>query len=264
MQASSTLIADRVVEAILARRITPGMRLGEQQLATIFGVSRTVVREALTRLSERGVITVSTRRGWFVIEPSLAEAEEAFAARRIVELGLLRARREVDAATLKTLRAHIARERAALRGQDVGLRSFLLGDFHVCLAGCLGNGLLSDVLRDLTARTTLIAMLYQSTHDADDSCSEHVGIVDALARGDHETASALMDAHIGHVQHGLQRETAVDPLTQLRDALAPVHVTATATSPMAAHRGKPDTPRTTASRRPRKPASQPRPSKEPA
>ena len=46
-----------------------------------------------------------------------------------------------------------------------------LGDFHVCLAECLGNSLLADTLRDFTARTTLIAMPYQSSHDAAQSCS---------------------------------------------------------------------------------------------
>ena len=44
-----------------------------------------------------------------------------------------------------------------MQGDDVGTRSFLLGDFHVCLAECLGNNLLADTLRDFTARTTLIA-----------------------------------------------------------------------------------------------------------
>ena len=43
----------------------------------------------------------------------------------------------------------------ASKGDDVGLRSFLLEDFHVCLAECLGNTLLADTLRDFTARTTL-------------------------------------------------------------------------------------------------------------
>jgi DNA-binding GntR family transcriptional regulator len=45
--------------------------------------------------------------------------------------------------------------------------------------------LLADTLRDFTARTTLIAMLYQSTHDAVQSCEDHVQIVAALERGDH-------------------------------------------------------------------------------
>jgi DNA-binding GntR family transcriptional regulator len=218
----SSAIADRVLEAILAQRLPPGMRLGEQQLATIFAVSRTLVREALTRLSERGVVTVNARRGWYVLQPSLDEAREAFAARRVIELGMLREAKAVDAPALRRLKAHITRERAAVRGQDIGARSFLLGDFHVCLAECIGNALLADMLRDLTARTTLIAMLYQSTHDATHSCDEHVEIVAALQAGDSKRAESLMAAHIGHVQAGLQRGPTIDALAQLRDALAPV------------------------------------------
>jgi DNA-binding GntR family transcriptional regulator len=89
---------------------------------------------------------------------------------------------------------------------DVGLRSFLLGDFHVCLAECLGNSLLSDTLRDFTARTTLIAMLYQSTHDAAHSCAEHI-----------------MQRHIGNVQDALKLQApGGDPLDELRQALKPL------------------------------------------
>src|SRR6478609_3150026 len=87
---SSSQIAVRITEAILAKQLAPGTRLGEQQLADLFGVSRTQVREALTRLMARGIVTVSARRGWFVIEPTPEQAREAFEARRVIELGLLR------------------------------------------------------------------------------------------------------------------------------------------------------------------------------
>jgi DNA-binding GntR family transcriptional regulator len=100
----------------------------------------------------------------------------------------------MQAAQLARLQQHLAEEQAALAGPDVGRRSYLLGDFHVCLAECLGNQLLADLLRDLTARTTLIAMLYQSTHDAVQSCAEHVEIVQALQAGDSARAEALMAA----------------------------------------------------------------------
>lgn len=219
---SSSEIADRVVESVLAQRLSPGTRLGEAQLAAIFGVSRTVVREALTRLSERGVVTVNARRGWFLIEPSLAEAQEAFAARRVIELGLIRHLSAIDGASVRKLKTHLTRERDALREHDVGARSYLLGDFHVCLAECIGNSLLADMLRDLTARTTLIAMLYQSSHDAHQSCDEHVGIVAALEHGEHDRAERLMSDHIGNVESALQRAPVPDPLAHLRDALAPV------------------------------------------
>ena len=228
MAISASEISARIVEAVMAQKLAPGSRLGEQQLAMLFDCSRTIVREALTRLAARGIVTVSARRGWFVIEPSQDEAREAFEARRVIELGLIRSAGsagrtgKIEKAALRQLKAHLQREKAALKESDVGNRSFLLGDFHVCLAECLGNTLLADTLRDFTARTTLIAMLYQSTHDAVQSCEDHVQIVAALERGDHAAAEALMAAHIGTVQSALRVQAPTDPLAQLRDALAPL------------------------------------------
>ena len=239
MATSASQISARIIEAVIAQKLAPGSRLGEQQLAMLFDCSRTIVREALTRLAARGIVTVSARRGWFVIEPSQDEAREAFEARRVIELGLIRSAGsagKIDKAALRELKAHLQREKAALKESDVGNRSFLLGDFHVCLAECLGNTLLADTLRDYTARTTLIAMLYQSTHDAVQSCEDHVQIVAALERGDHAAAEALMAAHIGTVQSALRVQAPADPLAQLRDALAPLQNTNTAAA--AAPKGK--------------------------
>ncbi|MBE0589078.1 MAG: GntR family transcriptional regulator, partial [Hydrogenophaga sp.] len=67
---SSTDIAQRIIEAILAQRLAPGTRLGEQSLSMLFDCSRTLVREALVRLATRGIVTVSSRRGWYVVQPS--------------------------------------------------------------------------------------------------------------------------------------------------------------------------------------------------
>ncbi|MFM9900800.1 MAG: GntR family transcriptional regulator, partial [Polaromonas sp.] len=173
MTISASDISTRIIEAVMAQKLSPGARLGEQQLAMLFDCSRTIVREALMRLAARGIVTVSSRRGWYVIEPSQDEAREAFEARRVIEMGLIRCTTSVSKAAVKQLKTHLSREKAAVKGTDVGLRSFLLGDFHVCLAECLGNSLLADTLRDFTARTTLIAMLYQSSHDAAQSCGDH-------------------------------------------------------------------------------------------
>ena len=86
MGTSATDISQRIVEAVLAQKLAPGARLGEQQLALLFDCSRTIVREALTRLAARGIVTVSARRGWYVIEPTPDEVREAFEARRVIEL----------------------------------------------------------------------------------------------------------------------------------------------------------------------------------
>ena len=207
-----------IVDAVLAGTIRAGTRLGEQALATLFQVSRTSVREALIRLETRGILQVSPRRGWFVIEPSLEEAQEAFQARRAVELGILRTA-PAGIAVAEKLRDHIRQERDAIASGDIGARSYLLGDFHVCMAEACGHRTLSDILRDLTARTVLISALYQSTHDAEASCDDHAAITDAIAANDQHRAAELMTAHIGNVEAGLTKRADHDPLLDLRQAL---------------------------------------------
>jgi DNA-binding GntR family transcriptional regulator len=224
---SQTQIAQQVVESILAQKLRPGERLGEQELADLFGVSRTLVREALMQLQARGFVEVRTRKGWYVVEPSLEEARDAFAARRAVEGGMLR---QVDGKPLQSvirrLRQHVADEQRAVDGDDAAARAFLLADFHVCLADCLGHRLLCDMLRDLTARTTLVATLYQSRHNARESCADHARIVDALETGDRARAEVLMLEHIGNVESALGQSitsgmSAVDKLRATLQPLAP-------------------------------------------
>jgi len=217
-------IAQRVVESILAQKLAPGERLGEQELADLFGVSRTLVREALMQLQARGFVDVRSRKGWFVVEPSIEEAHDAFAARRIVETGMLREAGQPLQSVIQRLRRHVADEQQAIDAGDAATRAFLLADFHVCLADCLGHRLLSGVMRDLTARTTLVATLYQSTHDAQQSCSEHAQIVAALAAGDLAEAESRMVAHIGSVESALSHSVkdSVDAREKLRASLSPL------------------------------------------
>src|SRR3989475_7312543 len=84
------LIAERVMRSIVERKLRPGERLGEKELAEVFGVSRTMVREALMQLQARGFVEVRSRQGWYVVEPSFEEAQETYAARRVLESGMLR------------------------------------------------------------------------------------------------------------------------------------------------------------------------------
>ncbi|CAN7747390.1 GntR family transcriptional regulator [Pseudorhodoferax sp. LjRoot39] len=220
---SPTTIAERVVQSILAQKLAPGERLGEQQLADLFGVSRTMVREALMQLQARGFVEVQPKRGWYVVQPSAEEARDAFAARRIVETGILGAEGRPLAQAIRALRQHIAQEQQAIEGADAATRAFLLADFHVCLAQEMGHRLLSDVLRDLTARTTLAATLYQSSHEASQSCAEHAAIVAAMERGDMGEARQRMLEHIGNVEEALQTEPAeLSQADRLRATLSPL------------------------------------------
>lgn len=219
------LIAERVMRSIVERKLRPGERLGEKELAEVFGVSRTMVREALMQLQARGFVEVQSRRGWYVVEPSAEEARDAFSARRIVEAGILAASEGRPLGqVIRKLRDHIADEQRAIEGADAATRAFLLADFHVCLAEQMGHQLLVDVLRDLTARTTLAATLYQSKHEAGQSCAEHGAIVAALEAGNIEQARQLMLDHIGNVERALEVDATTEPdaPSRLRATLAPV------------------------------------------
>ncbi len=220
---SKAKIAERVVQSILTRQLRPGERLGEQELADLFGVSRTLVREALMVLQARGFVEVRSRMGWYVVEPSFEEARETYAARRVIETGMLRDAGKPLQAVIRKLRQHVADERKVIEASDAATRSVLLADFHVCLAECLGNRFLTAMMVDLSARTTLVSALYQSQAAAQDSNADHAAIVAALAEGDAAEAERLMRNHIDTLAARLDESLAGQGSSRerLRAALAP-------------------------------------------
>jgi DNA-binding GntR family transcriptional regulator len=124
---------------------------------------------------------------------------------------------------LRRLRKHVAEERDAIASTDAATRSVLLADFHVCLADCLGNRFLTSMMIDLSARTTLVSALYQSTSDAQVSNDDHAAIVTALGAGDMARAAVLMRAHIDTLAARLDESRAGlgTGRDRLREALAP-------------------------------------------
>ena len=172
------------------------------------------------RLETRAIVHVSPRRGWFVVEPSAEEAMTVYAARRVIESGLLRSMIELTPAGRGKLRAHLAEEKAAIAAADKQRLICLMGDFHIRLAELSGNGVLIDILRDLTARTILISMLYQSDFHAMQSHLGHCAIVDALEAGEFTKAADLSIAHLEEVEEGLDLTSRRDPLSELRTSLS--------------------------------------------
>ena len=70
---------------IVEHRLQPGAKLAEQKLADHFGVSRTLVRQALFQLAQNRLIKLEPARGAFVAAPSVEEAQQVFAVRRMLE-----------------------------------------------------------------------------------------------------------------------------------------------------------------------------------
>lgn len=214
-------ISDSLVRAIAEQRIAPGARLVEEELGGVFGVSRTVVRQALTQLAAQGFVAVRPRQGWFVIEPSETEVRQAFAARRLIEAMITREFvRVATAAQVAALRGHLVDQHHAVDLADAPRRTHLLGDFHVRIADMLGNPHLVRMIADLVTRTNLMAMLYQSQQEASHSAAEHDDILRAIESGDADEAVRLMDQHLRNVETGLKHRKLSDPVARLQQALA--------------------------------------------
>ncbi len=220
MEPSTTsFIVEALTRSIVEHRLQPGTKLAEQKLADHFGVSRTLVRQALFQMTQNRLVTLEPARGAFVATPSVSEARQVFAVRRMLECEMVRTFAETATTTqIKALRAHMAREQMAVDELDVGRRTTLLGDFHVRLAELMGNQVLAQLLDELISRCALITVMYQSTTTAAHSHQEHAFIVEALAARDGERAVLLMQEHLQHVEEGLCFERK-QPVSDLSFAL---------------------------------------------
>ena len=213
-------IVQALTKAIVEQRLLPGTKLVEQKLADHFGVSRTLVRQALYQLSQNRLIRLEPARGAFVAAPSAMEARQVFAVRRMLETEMIRAFvREISPAKIKVLKEHVAQEKIAVNRSDAATRNKLLGDFHVRMAELMGNEVLAQLLGELIARCTLITLMYQSPSAARHSNGEHANIVKALAAKDEERAVFLMNEHLFNVEKSLEFDRKM-PINDLSMALS--------------------------------------------
>jgi DNA-binding GntR family transcriptional regulator len=217
---TTRVIVETLTRAIVEHRLQPGAKLAEQKLADHFGVSRTLVRQALFQLAQNRLVQMEPARGAFVAIPSVEEARQVFGVRRLLEAEMTRAFiRNMTPASLRALREHLAQEKAAVDRQDAAGRVELLGDFHVRMAELAGNQVLAEILRDLVSRSSLISLMYQRAGAAAHSQEEHVELVKAIAARDEKRALKLMDEHLRHVEESLAFDRAV-PSHDIAQALA--------------------------------------------
>ena len=167
---STDHIVQALSRAIIDHELQAGEKLKEQHIADQFGVSRTLVRQALYQLSQKHLIRIEQARGAFVATPSIKEAREVFGVRMALESAMVESLvANITAQKIKALRTHIKAEAASLQSTDASNRIELLGDFHVLMAELLDNDVLAQLLQDLISRCALITLLYQSKNAASHS-----------------------------------------------------------------------------------------------
>lgn len=207
-------IADQLRGLIVSGELAPGDRLpSEPELGQAFGVGRSTVREALRSLSSQNLVYTSrgVNGGTFVadvdpqhisayLETSLGlltagslTVDELLAVREILEVPAARL-----AATERT-EEELAALRKAVEQENVeaGPQHEHPQEFHILLLTCTHNGLLEvvtqpifSVLKNRFLRGNAPASFWQQV------CSDHGDIVEAIQRGDADTAGELMQRHL--------------------------------------------------------------------
>ena len=218
----ASMVRDQLRDAIVDRRLSPGTKLNEAEVGSLFDVSRTVVRAALQALAFEGLVKTERNRGAFVANPTPEEARQVFASRRLIEPGLaLAAAERITPNEIASFRERLEIESGLLHQRGPTARRAEIhasGDFHLLMAEVAGNAILLRFMEELVARSSLVIALYGRSGASSCGHGDHAEILAALERRDGEQAARLLLVHIDHIEADLDlRATANLPL---RDALA--------------------------------------------
>ena len=190
------MISAALRSAILERALLPGMKLPEDSLGERFGASRTIIRQALERLSVEGLVELRQNRGAAVAQPSLEEARDLFQLRtQVEELVIMRLAEGLPAEQEEALNAHIAREEEASAGPPaISIR--LATDFHILMAELTESPVLIRYVNEIGYRCGFTLSQFSRPHSTHCGIQEHRDIVAALKSGDVESAKSVARHHL--------------------------------------------------------------------
>ncbi|MEO0402913.1 MAG: GntR family transcriptional regulator [Pseudomonadota bacterium] len=226
-QGSPKTTTDQSITAALSRaihehKLPPGTKLGEDELAEIYNVSRTLVRTALRTLAHEQLVEIRRNRGAFVAKPSPKEAQEVFEARELLEPRTARsAAHNATPEDATRLFQHVELEQAALRSGDHGLALYLSGQLHVEIARIAAQDTITSFIETLIARSSLVVALYWRRESALCECHAHRSLAEAISQGKEILAGDLMQSHLVDLHSALNLSEVAPRKTSLRELLTP-------------------------------------------
>jgi len=199
-------IYDALKRAIITTRLLPGTSISENRICRHFGVSRTPVRSAVTRLSEEGLIDVYPQQGSFVSPIRLGEVRDSHFVRKNLELALLReAAAKWSPAMSAQARAIIATQRHALETGDADLFFEEDEHFHQAFAAFAAReGVWSTVLQ-AKSRLARFVRLFGTPSRLPVVLDEHLTVLDALDAGRINEAAEYMENHLDMIFNMLEQ-----------------------------------------------------------
>jgi DNA-binding GntR family transcriptional regulator len=195
----SSRVYNQIKALILSNAILPGQKLHHQELSERLGVSRTPVREALTRLVQEGYASLLPNRGFTCTEIGFQEAEELYDLREALEaFAVEKATEKLTDAALDRLSAKIRLYGADVQKRFSRERLLYDQDLHLEIARASGNNTLVKNLARVFERLILKRRtdgLYDPARGRA-AHQEHLGLLAAMKRRDAGEAVALLRRHI--------------------------------------------------------------------
>ncbi|MCW6506952.1 GntR family transcriptional regulator [Lichenifustis flavocetrariae] len=185
-----------LIDAMVRFDFRPGEHLNEGAIARDFGVSRTPVREALSKLVVAGFIDHEPGQGFFRRQLDPKEIFDLYELRQQIEVGAVRL--AVERATpqaLAELDAFLARSMAATPDCSVDALVDLDEQFHQSLVKLSGNGEMLRCLQGINARIRFVRWIDMRGR-RDVTQGEHRAVLDAIAARDSLRGCELMNKHV--------------------------------------------------------------------
>ncbi|MCZ8299724.1 MAG: GntR family transcriptional regulator [Beijerinckiaceae bacterium] len=199
----------RLRDMILSDALSAGDALQEKKLADMLGVSRTPIREAITRLTTEGLVERVIGLTPVVRRLSANEFIEILHVRRLLEVEA--AGRAAETGGSETLRAIMTRIQRFRAGEMPTPAEHVAVDdaLHSSVASLAGSRVLAELIRDLRQKTKIFDM-GQVPERFEPGIAEHLEIIDAILARDVTRAQDAMRTHIDNV-----RSSVIDHLRRL-------------------------------------------------
>lgn len=188
-------VYQQVREMAVEYRFRPGERINEVELAQVFGVSRTPIRQALSRLVHEEFVTFVPNRGFYAREIAPEDVREIYEFRALLECGAYRlAMERASDAEIAKLTDFWAEQTANSEDWEVLGRAD--ETFHVELAKMAGNAYAVSALTDVNAKLRFFRRIdLENAQRRDKTYDQHAAVLDCLRRRDPE-GEAILRAHI--------------------------------------------------------------------
>lgn len=206
-------LANAVVEylrrEILAGTLKPGDRIRQEAIAHQMGTSRIPVREALNRLQNEGLVTLTSHVGARVAQLDLAELDEVYRIReRLEPLAIARSTPGLTAAQLQDLADYIDAMEAAADVEDPSRWVDLDRRFHLASYAGADMPRLLEMIEGLWNATQQYRRAYTRLPERFALAhAEHRLILEALERHDAQNAELLSLMHIRRTRLTLDEHT---------------------------------------------------------